>query len=320
MAGSNEPVTSVDDESSLNIESLFSRLDQYLEQYDEYIPLIQLAPGLLIVLGILGGAFAIVVFYSLLSSAPLTGDVSLTLQNYQQFLTNDLYLSVFWDSLLIAVLVTVGCILVAFPVAYRIAFMDSEYKNFLLILCVLPFWINLVVRTYAWRIILNKNGVINYVLLDVLGVIDEPLQLMFTEFAVSIGLLHVFLPFAIIPLYTSIAEIDQSHVEAAKDLGANKLQAFYKVSFPQALPGIGASSIIVFVLAFGSFVIPNLLGGSNTLMIGNIIANMFTVNFAWELGAAIAVVFTVTILVLVYVYNRVLGLEELYGTSGGEAE
>lgn len=318
MSKPSTSVSNVEDRSSSQNLSFTSRIDQLLEQYDEYLPLAQLLPGLFLVTTILGGSLAIVVFYSILPSAPPSDEVSFTVQNYLDFLSNDLYISVFWESFWLAVFTTIGCLAVSFPVAYRIAFMQSKYKNFLLILCILPFWINLVIRTYAWQLILTQNGLINYFLVDLLGVIDQPLNLLFTDFSVFIGLLHVFLPFAIIPLYTSIDNIDRSHIEAAKDLGANNIQAFFEVTFPQALPGIGASSIIVFILAFGSFVIPDLLGGSNVLMIGNIIANMFTVNFAWELGAAIAIVFTLTILVLVYTYNRILGLEELYGTSGGE--
>lgn len=316
MAKSNETISTIDENRDKPVKSFFSQLDQYLEQYDRYLPLLQLLPALLLVVGILGGSFLIIVFYSLLPSPPQIDQISFTLQHYRTFLTTDFYLSVFWDSIVVAVLVTVGCILVAFPVAYKIAFMDSEYQNFFLLLCILPFWVNLVIRTYAWQIIFIKNGVLNYVLMDLLGIINEPLRLLFTNYAVSIGLLHVFLPFAIIPIYNSLTDIDYSHVEAAKDLGANKLQAFYEVTFPQALPGIGASSIIVFVLAVGAFVVPNLLGGSQVTMIGNIIANMFTVNFAWGLGAAMAVVFTTTILAVVYLYNRVLGIEELYNGGG----
>lgn len=319
MSNPNTPESSVKETSDTQGHPYISKGNRLMEQYDEYLPLGQLFPGLFLVFGVLGGSVAIVVFYSLLTSAPPSGELSFTVQNYLDFLTNGFYVSVFLESFLLGFIVTVGCLAVAFPLAYKIAFMESDYKNLFLILCILPFWINLVVRTYAWQLIFTQNGIINYILVDMLGVIDEPLQLLFTDFAVFIGLLHVFLPFAIIPLYTSIDNIDRSHIEAAKDLGSNNLQAFYEVTLPQALPGIGASSIIVFVLASGSFVIPDLLGGSKVPMIGNIIADMFTVNFSWELGGAIAIVFTVTILVIVYIYNRVLGLEELYGPSGGEA-
>lgn len=319
MTNPNTPESGVEDSSNTGGYPLISKSNRLLEQYDEYLPLGQLFPGLFLIFGVLGCSVIIVGFYSVLQSAPPSGAVSFTVQNYLDFLTSSFYVSIFLESFLIGILVTVGCIAVAFPLAYKIAFMESEYKNFYLILCVLPFWINLVVRTYAWQLVFTRNGVINYVLMDLLGLIDQPLQLLFTDYAVFVGLLHVFLPFAIIPLYTSIDNIDQSHIEAAKDLGSNNLQAFYEVTLPQALPGIGASSIIVFVLAAGSFVIPDLLGGSNVVMIGNIIADMFTVNFSWGLGSAMAIMFTFTILVIVYIYNRVLGLEELYGTSGGEA-
>jgi ABC-type spermidine/putrescine transport system permease subunit I len=197
-----------------------------------------------------------------------------------------------------------------YPAAYYISFTDMEYKNLVLLLLILPFWMNIVIRTYAWRQIFGQSGLINYVL-GVFGV--EPLNMMFTKTSVVIGLVHVFLPFMLIPVYSSLSNIDRSQIESAKNLGANDLRAFREITLPQSLPGVGAGVMIVFVLSFGAFVVPNLLGGQQNSMIANIIGGMFLSVQAWEFGSAIAVIFTLIVLVLVYLFNRYIGLSGLYG-------
>ncbi|MFB6184174.1 MAG: ABC transporter permease, partial [Haloarculaceae archaeon] len=208
---------------------------------------------------------------------------------------------------------TVISLALAYPAAYYIAFMDSKYKNIYLLMLILPFWINLIIRTFAWQLILGKKGLINYVVYNVLGLVDAPMNLLFSKAAIVLGLVHVFMPFAVIPLYTSLERIDRSHIESSRNLGANRLQTFYEVVLPQNAPGIAASTVIVFVLSFGSFVIPDMLGGSGNVMIGNIISQMFGRNYDWAFGSAIATVFVVTVVVLVYLFNRTMGLQSLYG-------
>ncbi len=282
------------------------------------IPAVQLSLGLAVLL-MFGSSIAIIVFYSFLIQAPPQPGFQFTLQNYVEFLTNDLYRVVLWQSLVIAVKSTVAALIVAYPVAYYLAFTDSERKNLYLLLILLPFWINLVIRTYAWRLIFGNQGVINYVLVNLLGVVDQPMNLLFSQNAIVIGLLHIFLPYMVLPMYVSLDRIDRDHIEAAQNLGANKAQAFYEVTLPQSIPGAAAGVVLSFVLAFGAFVVPLLLGGTENLMIANIIGQTFIDQFEWSLGSAMAICVTLFVLSFVYVFNSLVGLEELYG-EGGETQ
>jgi len=286
--------------------ALVGRLLRY-----EHLRSLQLAPVLFWIGLFLFVPFCIIVLYSFVPEAPpgdLTG-VEFTVANYVEFLTTDVYLTVLWDSFVIAVLTTAFTLVMTYPAAYYIAFTDSDYKNLYLLLLILPFWMNIVIRTYAWRQIFGESGLLNYVLGFVgLG----PVEILFTQPAVVIGLIHVFLPFMLIPVYSSISKIDRSQIESAKNLGANDLEAFYEITAPQSLPGVSAGVMIVFVLSFGAYVTPNLLGGQQNSMIANIIGSMFLEVQAWQFGSAIAVVFTLLVLVLVYLFNRFVGLSGLY--------
>lgn len=292
-----------------------SQLQQKIRQFNEHHPdaisIGQLSIGLFWVLFFLGLPMAIVLYYSFLQNAPPGGNIDLTVQNYMEFFRNSLYVTVLLDSLIIAVKTTVVTLVLAYPPAYYIAFTDSEYKNVFLLLLILPFWINIVIRTYAWRLILGPQGVINYALIE-MGLIETPLRLLYTQNAITVGLVHILLPFMIIPLYTSLDNIDPSHIEAAKNLGANDIEAFYEITLPQSLPGISAGVMLVFVLAFGSFLTPVLLGGPQHSMIANFIASMFRSIGDWGLGSAMAVVFVTVVLAFVYLFNHLVGLEELY--------
>lgn len=293
------------------------RISSYAQQHENAIPGLQLTTGLA-VLALFLSSLAIIVFYSFLVSAPPQQGVAFTVENYIAFLTNDLYQVVLWQSLVIAVGSTVAALAVAYPVAYFLAFTESEYKNLLLLLVILPFWINLVIRTYAWRLILGNQGIVNYVLVDVLGVLNQPQNLLFSQGAIVLGLLHIFLPYMVLPMYVSLDNIDREHIEAAKNLGANDLQAFYEVTLPQSIPGAAAGIVLSFVLAFGAFVVPLLLGGTENLMIANLIGEAFIQQFQWSLGSAMAICVTVFVLAFVYVFNSIVGLEELY-SEGGDA-
>jgi ABC-type spermidine/putrescine transport system permease subunit I len=280
----------------------------------KYLRLFQLFPTLFWIGAFLFIPFCIIILYSFAPSAPpeqLTS-VDFTVQNYAEFFNSPVYLSILFDSFLIAVLTTTFTLLITYPAAYYIAFTDSEYQNLLLLLLILPFWMNVVIRTYAWRQIFGEQGLINHVL----GMFNAgPIDILFTRPAVVIGLIHVFLPFMLIPVYSSLSNIDRSQVESAKNLGANDLQAFYEVTMPQSLPGVSAGVMIVFVLSFGAYVTPNLLGGQQNGMIANVVGSMFLELQAWELGSAIAVVFTLMVLALVYLFNRFVGLSGLYEVS-----
>lgn len=294
---------------------LSAAAERWLDRHADAVPLLHLLPGLSWVVGVLGSALCIVFVYSLLETAPLSGEFVVTLDNYVTFLTTSYYLTVFVESFAIALVVTLLSLLAAYPVAYYIAFVATRFRSLLLLLLVLPFWINLVVRTFAWQLVLGEQGLIDYLARDLLGLTTAPVTLLYTRWAVIIGLVHVFMPFVVIPLYTSLDRIDRTHLEAARNLGANRLQTFYEVTLPQSVPGLAAGAVIVFVLSFGSFVIPDMLGGQGNLMIGNVIARLFLENFDWALGSAAACVFVVTVLALVYLFNRTVGLGELYGSE-----
>ena len=290
-------------------------LNDVVSRNREYISSAQLFVGLAFLLGFFGLSFAVIVFYSFLQQAPPQNGVAFTLQNYVTFLTDSFYRSVLIDSIVIGVKVTVITLAIAYPVAYFLAFTESDHRNLLVLLVILPFWINIVIRTYAWRLILGRQGVLNYVLVNA-GVLSSPGDFLFSQNAIVLGLVHVFLPFMLLPIFTSLNKFDRTQIEAAKNLGANGLQAFYEVTLPQTLPGVAAGVAIVYVLAFGSFVVPLLLGGSRNVMIANIISQMFGEFQSWGLGSAMAVVVTAIALGLVYVFNELVGLGEMYGGDG----
>jgi ABC-type spermidine/putrescine transport system permease subunit I len=268
---------------------------------------VRLLPGLAWVVFVLGGSILTMVLYSFLAD-PLAGDFAVTLEHYRRFFGSSLYRSVMIDSLVIAMKTTVGTLLVGYPLAYYIA-VHSDHRNLLLLVVIAPIWINEVIRTFAWMLILNTNGVVNYVLVDLLGVLAEPLRLMNTENAVVVGLVHPLLPYMIVPIIASLLRIDFSEIEAARNLGATKLQAFYEVTLPQTVSGIAAGATFVFVLASGAYLAPVLLGGSANNMIANFIGLMFSEGQNWNFGAVLAVVYSVLIVALFVVVGLVMDVE-----------
>ena len=306
MSGGHDHVT---DPSGSRVSEAVGRLFR-----SKNLRVFQLLPTLLWIGVFLFVPFCIIVVYSFVPEAPPEQFTSIefTTANYAEFFNSQVYLSVLLDSFLIAVLTTVFTLLLTYPAAYYIAYTDSEYKNLLLLMLILPFWMNIVIRTYAWRQIFGESGLVNHVL-GIFGL--GQVEILFTQTAVVVGLIHVFLPFMLIPVYSSLSNIDRSQIESAKNLGANDIEAFYEITMPQSLPGVSAGVMIVFVLSFGAYVTPNLLGGQQNSMIANIVGNMFLELQAWEYGSAIAVVFTLLVLLLVYLFNRFIGLSGLYEVS-----
>jgi ABC-type spermidine/putrescine transport system permease subunit I len=296
----------------------FHGLKQQIRNRENLVHGLQLAPGLFWVLGLLGTSMVFIAGASIFTNFLSGQGLVFTLEHYRYFLNNPIYHEVMWTSFVIALEVTIVTFLLAYPAAYFLAFFDLKYENALLILILVPFWINVVIRTYAWRLILSRNGVIEYFLVDVLGVVNEIPGLLFSQSAIVVGLIHVFLPFMWIPIYTSLVGIDKSRVEAAKNLGATKLEAFYEVTLPQSLPGASAGVILVFVLSFGSFLVPQLLGGSRNVMIANYIATQFGTLQEWGFGSALSMVFIAIVLAVTVVFNHFVGLENLYGSGEGE--
>ncbi len=215
--------------------------------------------------------------------------VKLSFANYIYLFEDTLYLEAYWSSIKIAAVSTAIALVVAFPMAYLIARSPPQKRTLLLALVVLPFWTSFLLRVYAWIGFLKKNGVINDVLMG-MGFIDEPIAMIQTDFAVYIGIVYTYLPFMILPLYTALEKMDITLLEAAEDLGAKPYVSFFLITLPLAVPGIIAGCLLVFIPAIGEFVIPALLGGADTLMIGRVLWDEFFLNRDWPMASAVATV------------------------------
>ncbi len=222
--------------------------------------------------------------------------------NYAQ-LNNSIYLKIFKESFYVAGICTVICLLLGYPFAYWIARMQSPFKNTLILLIIIPFWTSSLIRCYSMITILKPKGLINSILMWA-GVIDKPLPLLFTDTSVMIGLVYNLLPFMILPLLTNIERLDHRLIDAARDLGANRFTTFRKVILPLTLPGILSGCILVFLPAMTIFYIPDLLGGSKSILLGNLIQNQFLIAENWPLGSAVSIVFTLLLVILLFVYWR----------------
>ena len=236
----------------------------------------------------------------------------LTLENYVRALSQSIYYRIFLKSLWYGVVVTLAALIIGYPCAHFLARTTCKRKDLLFVGLIVPFWTTIVVRTYAWKILLGSKGVVNYVLLG-LGLVDEPVRLLYTQTAVFFGLIHVFLPFMILPLYGSIEKIDRSLEEAAMDLGAGRVWTFLRVNLPLSLPGINSGCLLVFILTVGSFVTPDLLGGPKEIMIANVIQREYYESFNWPFGFSLAVLLLLAVLTLAVLYNRVFKMEKIGG-------
>ena len=221
--------------------------------------------------------------------------LKLNLGNYLYLFEDAFYLEAYLSSIRIAAVSTFFTLLVAFPMAYLIARSKSTTRILLLSLVILPFWTSFLLRVYAWMGFLKKNGLINEFLMT-FGIVDQPLTMLQTDFAVYIGIVYTYLPFMVLPLYTTLEKMDLTLLEAAEDLGGRPLQNFFLITLPQAIPGIIAGCLLVFIPAVGEYVIPALLGGSDTLMIGKVLWDEFFLNRDWPMASAVA---TVMLIVLV---------------------
>lgn len=228
---------------------------------------------------------------------------SFTLENYVRFF-DWLYIRVFLVSVWLALLTTIICLVIGYPFAYVIARSSRRWRNVLLVLVLIPFWSNFLVRTYAIMLLLRADGLINSAL-QWLGLIDRPLTMLFTPFAVVLGLVYGYLPFMILPIYASIEKFDFTLAEAAQDLGANAWQVFWRVLLPLTSPGVLAGSILVFIPSVGAFVTPDLLGGGKVVMIANLINQQFLTVRHWPFGSAISFVLMAVILAATMLYFRI---------------
>lgn len=227
----------------------------------------------------------------------------LTLNNYKE-LFNPVFLNVLWDSLRLALLSTLACLVVGYPFAYGIAKAGARKRPWLLLLVIIPFWTNSLVRTYSLILLMGAQGMINR-LLPGLGLIRQPLEMMYTDFAIFVGLTYTLLPFMVLPLYASIEKLDPTLVEAAKDLGAGSLRAFRHVTLPLTLPGVVAGCMLVFLPSLGIFYVPEILGGAKNMLLGTFIKNQFLVANNWPLGAASSSILTILLVLLAGLYRFV---------------
>lgn len=253
-----------------------------------------------------------IIFYYSFCTRGFGGTIEHTfsLTNYVNFLAKPIYRQILLKSLFIAIEVTLGCLVVAYPAAYFIATSKSKNRLLLLILLIVPFWTSLLIRNYSWILILGREGIINVYLLR-FGLISQPLNLLYTEFAVVVGLVHWALPFMVFPIFSTVDNIDFNLIDASKNLGANTLQTFWRVTLPLSMPGIAGGCLLVFILTFGSFVTPALLGGPEDLMITMIITQRFLTLFDWPFGSAASIMYLVIMLAFVLVYDRFIGLKRI---------
>ena len=239
-------------------------------------------------------------------------EIKLHLSNFAFLYEDDLYWQSYLTSLFVAGVSTLLCLLIGYPMAYAIARTNTATRNILLLLVILPFWTSFLLRVYAWIGILKNNGLLNNALLS-LGLIDQPIQMMQTNFAVYVGIVYSYLPFMILPLYTTLEKMDLTLIEAAADLGCRPWQSFLRITLPLSMPGILAGCLLVFIPAIGEFVIPSLLGDPGMLMIGKVLWTEFFNNRDWPVASAVAIALLL-LLVIPIMYFEKLQKEE---TGGG---
>jgi len=239
-------------------------------------------------------------------------DPSFTLKHYVHIIQEPLYIKVIINTMKLAFVATAVCLLLGYPFAFLLATSSEKTSNRLLTVVLVPFWISLLVRTYAWIVILGRKGLINSLLLKI-GIIDQPLTLLYSMKGVIIGMTHILLPYMIISLFSVMKGIDLELLKAARNLGASSFKAFVKVFFPLSLPGIAGGSLMVFVMGLGFFVTPALLGGPQDVVISVLIENQVNYILNWGFAFAISMVLCLIALIMVYLYNRYMGILRVVG-------
>ena len=233
-----------------------------------------------------------------------------TLENYFQLLS-PVYIKIFIQSILIALIVTLICILISYPFVIAVSHKNKTTQKILMTLVMVPFLTNSLIRMYGWIVLLRKSGVINYTLFN-LGIIDEPLKLMYNNFGIIVGMVYTLIPFMILPLYSSVIAVDKTILEAANDLGANKIKSFIKIIVPQTKKALFNGSLMVFTPALGYFFIVDVLGGGKIMILGNLIKNQFLTARNWPFGASISVFVLIITFGIIFTYRKLGGkLEDL---------
>ncbi|MEH6577928.1 MAG: ABC transporter permease subunit [Amphritea sp.] len=229
--------------------------------------------------------------------------IKLMTESYLMLFEDDLYWRSYLNSAWIAASSTFICFLIGYPMAYGIARASAERRRMLLLFIILPFWTAFILRVYAWVGILNNNGILNNVL-QWIGLTDTPIKFLYTDFAIYIGIVYTYLPFMILPIYTTLEKMDLSLMEASSDLGGRPITTFMRITLPLSMPGIIAGSMLVFIPALGEFVIPSLLGGDDSLMIGRVLYDEFFLNRDWPMASAVAVAMLVFLVAPIVLFNH----------------
>jgi len=234
----------------------------------------------------------------------VAGDSGLTVETYQFFFSDFIYIEIFLKSFAVAALTTIICIIMAYPLALLIARSEKKFRNLMIMLVVLPFASNFLIRIYAWIIILGPESALSRLINGILAIFGiAPVTLLFSSFAVLIGMVYVHLPFMILPLYTNLEKHDPILLDAAQDLGANTWQCFWRITWPQSLPGIFSGSALVFIPVLGMFAIPDILGGTGDIMIGNLIKDQFLGTRDWPFGSTLSIILTLTVLFIAGLFS-----------------
>jgi ABC-type spermidine/putrescine transport system permease subunit I len=283
--------------------SIKTRIEDLAHQITATVAIVWIIPFFLI-------PFAIMAIYSLATQDYITGAFTFdwTLEPWRR-LNNDIFLDALVRSLVIATAAMVACAIVGYPLAYFVARHAGRFRNVALLLIIVPFWLSFIVRAFAWLDLLSEGGYLNRALLS-LGVINEPLELVNNTTGILIGITYGYLPLMVFPLYVSLQRIDDRVLEASRDLGASAFTTFRRVTFPLALPGLIAGCIIVWIPALGEYVIPQILGGAKTYMVGNIIAVNFE-RFAWPEGASAALSLVLIAFAFIVVVRLLVGRERM---------
>ncbi len=275
-------------------------------------PWLLLAPVLSLLILLLVVPIAIMVvftFYTFVSAG--VEKPILTLANWQEFLTDPYYHGFLWKTVRVATITALICAVMGYPAAYFIAMSRFRHKWLLLLLLIVPFWISFTIRTFSWIHILGEQGVINVALID-LGLIDQPIRMLYTEGAVIMGMVHFLLPYMVLNVYVSLEGIDRNLIAAARTLGCTGWQAFKEVSLPLSLPGLMAGLLLCFVLAAGSYVTPQILGSTRDALFGNLVFDTIMSELNWPLGATLSIVLLVLLGIISVIYSRYMGLSQIF--------
>ncbi len=275
-----------------------------------------LAPSLLAIIALVVIPMSFILVYSFYENLDLAIDkVTFQFGNWQELLTDSYYHIAIWKTVRLSMIVTCLAAVLGYIPAYFIAMTKYKHKWLLLLLLILPFWVSFIIRTLSWIHIMGNQGAINGILMW-LGLTDAPISMMYNEFAVIVGFIHVFLPYMILNVYVSLEGIDENLEPAARTLGATPWQAFREVTLPLSLPGLAAGSLLVFVLTGGSYVTPLILGGPGDYLFGNLIYDAVVVELNWPMGAALSFTLLVLLGSVVVLYSRLMGMNQLSKAFG----